>query len=194
MRNLVILGLGACSLLAFFSPFVLKQPANARSTQSQSANPPVSPNRVVHPQAERWREMFTEFDLPLFNIPQVRYVSRDETGVFVTVQNSGQTLLCYQGYGRSNPQQCWESRFTGEWKAEGCDWCGTGLGRYTIKPGEGVELYVSSFDNTDGYARVLTCFTEAGTQRSELIVLADHGDLDQVPYIPSRLRQAVPTP
>lgn len=181
MRNFVILGLVTCSLVAFFTSLTVNSLAKSSSIEIHPY-----PNQTIHPQAERWSDFFANHAPRFINVPQVSYTSRDDYGVFVNVRNAGHTTLCYLAYGRSNAQDFRESNITGEWKAVRVDGCLTGLNEYEIPPNESVELYISGFDRTNGYSRALTCFTEKGTMRSELIVLATHDDLLQVPYIPSK--------
>ncbi len=118
-----------------------------------------------------WREMFFEDQLPLENKPQIVDISNDGDELVVVVANKGTTTLEYFSAGASHIKLFQEHHRDGEWKPKNWDWCGTGKSRYEIAPGEQVDLRLRFWD-PKVRERMLASFTEKGTDRAGLVVLA----------------------
>ena len=120
----------------------------------------------------KWRETTLLVNLkPLRNIPDVTLVSRKDDQVFVTVTNTGRTTLEYRGSSESCISLFQEVPSDSGWKKDA--WSGDGHcdGFYEIGTGESVELEIEFWDDWKA-VRMLGKFSEKGTERSGLVVLA----------------------
>ena len=120
----------------------------------------------------KWRETTLLVNLkPLRNIPDVTLVSRKDDQVFVTVTNTGRTTLEYRGSSESCISLFQEVPSDSGWKKDA--WSGDGHcdGFYEIGTGESVELEIEFWDDWKA-VRMLGKFSEKGTDRSGLVVLA----------------------
>lgn len=109
-------------------------------------------------------------DEPLKNVPVVTSVRAHADGVTVTVANHGSTTLTYSAVERSFIQLYQEIEEHGDWAPWNVDWVGTGKETYEIDPGEEVSLEVNFWEARR--ERLLACFSEKGSSRSGLAVLA----------------------
>jgi hypothetical protein len=109
-------------------------------------------------------------ELPLENIPVIVSTIRTPEGLTVKVANEGTTTLTYDSAGPSSIQLFQEFEELGKWLPENWDWCGTGKAEFELHPGEQVDLFVDFWDVRR--ERMLAQFTEKGSQRSGLVVLA----------------------
>ncbi len=87
--------------------------------------------------------------------------------------NEGTTTLEYYSAGRSHIQLFQEFEDLGEWTPTNWDWCETGKDEFELAPGEQVGLAVDFWDPRR--ERMLATFTEEGTNRSGMVVLAAEG-------------------
>jgi hypothetical protein len=122
------------------------------------------------------KEWLSTFE-PLVNLPEIvstaerRDVRGLRIGYWVTIRNVGGTTLRYEAYGRERIRSYQEVREPEQWKLAATDWCGTGLHRYELKPGEAKRFQVKVSAPRER-ERVLAFFQEDGTNRAGLIVLA----------------------
>lgn len=125
---------------------------------------PVPPDR-------EWYDDTWDDALPLLNAPSVAASFRRGSELFVKVTNGGDTVLTYYGASRHHAQWFQETQQHGIWRKGLWDWCGTGKSDFELLPGESVDLVVR-FADRGLRERVLTRFTEKGTDRAALVVLA----------------------
>ncbi len=118
--------------------------------------------------------------VPLENNPQIVATVQSGDELTVTVRNSGKTTLTYTGYSPTEIQLYDELFEDGVWKQMGCQWCGTGMQNYQLRPGESVDLQVK-FWSRDYHDRMLAYFREQGTERAGLVVLATESEEEQSP-------------
>ena len=142
------------------------------SCQSSATGPAVAQVSTL------WRAQFQDPWTEIENLPQV-FVGEQPSAdgrLEIEVRNVGETTLCYWGYGPDMPQRFDETAGAAGWEASGWDWCGTGLECYEIAPGERVVFRLHLAAPEVGSAvRVLTGFTELGSERRSYVVLATCG-------------------
>jgi hypothetical protein len=110
-------------------------------------------------------------EFALQNTPVVASLESDGRGnVIATVANEGSTTLTYYSAGRSGITLFQEFETRGAWIPGGSDWCGTGKSTFELGPGDRVRLDVDFRDLRR--ERMLAWFTEKGTARSGMVVLA----------------------
>ena len=114
---------------------------------------------------------------PLDNVPEVSEPFRKDGQSFVTATNIGRTTLEYRGSSQSQILLYQEVRSDSGWQKDA--WSGEGMceGYYKIAPGESVKLEIEFWD-IDRPIRMLGKFSEFGTDRSGLVVLATNDKLD----------------
>ena len=96
--------------------------------------------------------------------PALSEVSRSEDGVTLLLENPGSRSWSYPGYGKDAPLYSQELRRGESWEARPLGWCGTGLERQLIRPGERVSFPV--FGQGEGaYRVVLTLTASDGSTR-----------------------------
>jgi len=118
-----------------------------------------------------WREMLFEAADALRNIPEITWTSTDGSVIRVTAKNVGNTTLQYSAAGPQHVQLFQEIHVSGKWTQSNWDWCGTGKELFEIPPNNAAELEVSFWDDQTR-ERMLANFSEKGTNRSGLVVLA----------------------
>ena len=135
------------------------------------------PKRDPNAPDPKWRENLVDNSEPLLNVPDVSIISHKDDLVFVAATNTGRTTLEYRGSSQSCISTFQEVRSDSgwqkdQWSAEGhCD------GFYEIGPGESVRLEIEFWDDYKA-VRMLGKFSEKGTNRSGLVVLATGDKLD----------------
>ena len=124
----------------------------------------------------KWREMLPANSKPLLNIPAVSSASIKDGLIFVTATNNGNTTLEYRGSSPSSISLCEEIHESSAWKQYG--WSGDGPCEefYEISPGKSVTLEVEFFDD-ETPIRMLARFSEKGTDRTGMVVLANSASL-----------------
>ncbi len=164
----------ACSGCSRNSDSILESsaPGGASSTANEGAPPTIT--AMVDAPDPNWREMFEEAE-QLANVPAIAVTSTDGKRVLVTVKNVGTTTLQYYSAGPEHVQLFQEIEVAGRWTQSNWDWCGTGKERFEIAPSESAELVVSFWKN-EKRQRMLANFSEKGTNRSGLVVLACEPD------------------
>ncbi|WP_417384972.1 hypothetical protein [Gimesia sp.] len=138
------------------------------TAEDQRVRLTIPPEQIPDP---AWRREYFEGTLPLKNRPQIISRKRVQDEIHVVVKNSGQTSLEYEGTFSDGIRLYQEIFRRGLWRKANWDWCGTGKADYSILPGQSVQLTVRFSDEERG-ERLLGKFTEAGTNRCGLIVLA----------------------
>lgn len=118
-----------------------------------------------------WRREYFEGTMPLKNRPQIISRKKVQDEVHVVVKNTGQTSLEYEGTFSDGIRLYQEIFRRGLWRKSQRGWMCLGVEKYTILPGQSVQLRVLFSDEERG-ERMLGKFTEAGTNRCGLIVLA----------------------
>ena len=146
------------------------QPHDASSTATTE---PVSATNVASSvsHADDWRDMFDSDDLPLQNIPVVIKTVETDEGLAITVVNNGTTTLGYYSTGATHIQLFQEVQENGEWTQSNWEWCGYGKSDYELAPSSQVNLFVE-FWSPDRQERMLGMFTEKGTKRKGMVLLA----------------------
>jgi len=125
----------------------------------------------------RWRETLLDNSKPLWNVPDVSLASHKDGQVFVTATNIGRTTLEYRGISQSRISLFQEVRSGSVWQKDAWSVDGMCEGFYEIAPGESVRLEIEFWDD-DKAARMLGKFSEKGTDRSGVVVLATNDKLD----------------
>ncbi|WP_278471195.1 hypothetical protein [Gimesia maris] len=138
------------------------------TAEDQRVRLTIPPEQIPDP---AWRREYFEGTLPLKNRPQIISRKKVQDEVHVVVKNTGNTTLVYLSAGPDCIQTYQEVFRRGLWRKANWDWCGTGKADYSILPGQSVQLTVRFSDEERG-ERLLGKFTEAGTNRCGLIVLA----------------------
>lgn len=128
----------------------------------------IPPEQIPDP---AWRREYFEETLPLKNRPQIISRKRVQDEIHVVVKNTGQTSLEYEATFSDGIQLYQEIFRRGLWRKSQRGWMCLGVEKYTILPGQSVQLRVLFSDEERG-ERMLGKFTEAGTKRCGLIVLA----------------------
>ena len=134
-----------------------------------------------------WNELLFDDATPLSNFPEITLTSEtkdpkegdsssrsaihDNNGFRVVAKNTGLTTLDYYSGGKHKIQLFQEIYDGKKWKSSNWDWCGTGKSSFQIAPNESVELEVEFWDDSKR-ERVLAVFSEVGTNRAGLVVLA----------------------
>ena len=118
----------------------------------------------------KWRELIFDDAESLENIPSIKLVSLDDESVKVAVTNEGETTLQYYSAGIDHVQTFQETFKDGKWTLGNWDWCGTGKEIFEISPGESTELIFQFWG--EHRERMLANFSEKGTDRTGLVVLA----------------------
>ena len=139
---------------------------------NRSSAPPAS---IDEPVDAAWRSILFGQANALSNVPTIVSTTADGDDIRVTIKNDGDTTLQYYSAGPAGIQLFQEIQQSGEWKQASWDWCGTGKEQFEIEPGETVELIVDFWDE-DSRERMLAIFTERGTDRMGLVVLAAEDD------------------
>jgi len=152
-------------LLVLVICFSLKSGNAVEQTRVRLTIPPEQPPDPA------WRREMFEGTQPLKNCPKIVSKKRVKDEIHVKVKNTGKTTLEYYAAGPAGIQLFQEVFRRGLWRKSRWDWCGTGKKKYTILPGQSIQLEVVFFDEERG-ERMLANFHEAGTNRSGLIVLA----------------------
>ena len=124
-----------------------------------------------------WRETVLDNSEPLLNIPEVSLASRKDGLVFVTATNTGSTTLEYRGSSQSLISLYQEVRSGSVWQQDAWSVDGMCDGFYEIAPGESARLEIEIWDD-DKRVRMLGRFSEKGSDRSGLVVLATNDELD----------------
>lgn len=119
----------------------------------------------------RWRETLLDDSEPLLNVPDVLLASRKAGLVKVTATNTGRTTLEYRGATQSRISLFQEVRGDSGWQRDAWSVDGMCEGFYEIAPGESVGLEIEFWDDAPA-VRMLGKFSEKGTDRSGLVVLA----------------------
>lgn len=127
----------------------------------------------------RWREEVFYDCESLENEPSVVVEAIDRISVDdisrtrakITVSNTGNTTLCYSGYGSKHLRTFQELYCNGKWTMHDWEWCGTGASEFQILPNDSVSFEIW-FRDDERRERVLGCFVEKGTNRSGLVILA----------------------
>ena len=135
------------------------------------------PKRDRNAPDPRWRETLLANSKPLWNVPDVCWTSHKDDLVFVTATNAGRTTLEYRGISQSRISLFQEVRGGSVWQKDAWSVDGMCEGFYEIAPGESVRLEVEFWDD-DKPVRMLGRFSEKGTDRSGLVVLATNDKLD----------------
>ena len=125
----------------------------------------------------RWRETLLANSKPLWNVPDVSSASHKDGLVFVTATNTGHTTLEYRGSSQSRISLFQEVRSGSVWQKDAWSVDGMCEGFYEIAPGESVRFEIEFWDD-DKAVRMLGRFSERGTDRSGLVVLATSAKLD----------------
>ena len=125
----------------------------------------------------RWRETLLDNSKPLSNAPDVSLASHKDGQVFVTATNTGRTTLEYRGSSQSCISLFQEVRSDSGWQQDAWSVDGHCEGFYQIGPGESVRLEIEFWDDNKA-VRMLGKFSEKGTDRSGLVVLATSDKLD----------------
>lgn len=130
-----------------------------------------------------WRETLLENSEPLLNVPDVSSASHRDGLVFVTATNAGRTTLEYRGDSQSRISLFQEVRSDSGWQKDAESVDGMCEGFYEIAPGESARLEIEIWDETEFWddaktVRMLGKFSEKGTDRSGLVVLATSNKLD----------------
>ena len=118
-----------------------------------------------------WKQVFGNQPESLTNYPAISIIESRGDTCRVKATNQGRTILLYEGYGPSNAaiyQEFWKNE---EWNCGEYTWCGTGLDWYELRPNQSVEL-IAVFRDSNKRERLLAEFSEMGTTRRGLIVLA----------------------
>jgi hypothetical protein len=123
------------------------------------------------PPNPEWDQEIFKHSHPLENIPAVGPPTRHGNDQFVTVTNTGKTVLVYLSGGPQHVQLFQEVDEHGKWRLSNWDWCGTGKETFELNPGQSVELAFRFWD-AGKRERMLAHFTEKGTFRSGMVVLA----------------------
>ena len=125
------------------------------------------------PTDPRWREMCFEGFEKLENVPIAQPLkSLIPRATVVSVRNPGTTALEYIAEGGSEKISVYQEVAAGDgWSAQLFPWCGVGKKLYEIPPGKTVNLVVY-FRSQKQRERLLGRFTEKGSKKSGLIVLA----------------------
>ena len=125
----------------------------------------------------KWRETLGGNSEPLLNVPAVSLASHEDGLVIVTATNTGHTTLEYRGSSPSLISLYQEVRKCSVWEQDAWSVDGMCEGFYQIAPRESVKLEIEFWD--EGKAvRMLGKFSEKGTNRSGLVVLATSDELD----------------
>lgn len=127
----------------------------------------------------RWREEVFYDCESLENEPSVVVDAIDRiafddiyrTRAKITVNNIGKTTLIYSGYAPNHIRTFQEFFCNGRWTMDGWEWCGTGASKFEILPNHSASFEVW-FRDDERRERVLGGFTEKGTNRSGLAILA----------------------
>jgi len=88
----------------------------------------------------------TEYN-PFARRPSITFMNyktrEDSTHAVFRLKNRSLLPLSYSGYGET-PQLRYQSKTAAGWDERGWDWCGTGLGKQYLMPGESVtfDVYV----------------------------------------------------
>ncbi len=125
----------------------------------------------------RWRETLLDNSKPLSNAPDVSLALHKDGQVFVTATNTGRTTLEYRGSSQSCISLFQEVRSDSGWQQDAWSVDGHCEGFYEIGPGESVRLEIEFWDDNKA-VRMLGKFSEKGTDRSGLVVLATSDKLD----------------
>ncbi len=125
----------------------------------------------------KWRETLRGNSEPLFNVPDVSSASHKDGLVIVTATNTGRTTLEYRGSSRSCISLYQEVRSDSGWQQDAWSVDGHCEGFYEIGPGESVGLEIEFWDD-DKAVRMLGKFSEKGSDRSGLVVLATSDKLE----------------
>lgn len=127
----------------------------------------------------KWRETLPANSKPLLNIPDVSSASLNDDLVFVTATNSGNTTLEYRGSSQSCISLFEEVHRNSAWKQYGWPVDGPCEGFYEIAPGKSVRLEMELWED-EMPVRMLGRFSEKGTDRTGLIVLANSVNLIEI--------------
>lgn len=125
----------------------------------------------------RWWETLLANSKPLWNVPEVTIASHKNGQVFVTATNTGRTTLEYRGSSQSHISLLQEVRSDSGWQKDAWSVDGMCEGYYEIASGESVRLEIEFWDDNMP-VRMLGRFSEKGTDRSGLVVLATNDKLD----------------
>lgn len=129
------------------------------------------PVEQADPPDAKWQEMFYDNAPPLTNIPAITLTASDGSITRVNVKNVGDTTLQYYSAGPEHISLFQEINLAGKWTKSNWDWCGTGKELFEIAPHDSADLVVSFWDNQQR-ERMLANFSEKGTNRAGLVVLA----------------------
>ncbi len=125
----------------------------------------------------RWRETLLDNSEPLLNVPDVSPASHKAGQIKVTATNTGRTTLEYRGATQSRISLFQEVRSDSGWQRDAWSVDGMCEGFYEIAPGESVGLEIDFWDDAKA-VRMLGKFSEKGTDRSGLVVLATSEKID----------------
>lgn len=128
----------------------------------------------------KWRETLPANSKPLLNVPEVSSASLKDGLVYVTATNSGNTTLEYRGSSQSCISLFEEVRKESAWEQYGWSVDGPCEGFYEIASGESVRLEME-FLADENPVRMLGKFSEKGTDRTGLVVLANSANLIEIP-------------
>lgn len=138
---------------------------------TSSSGEPLKKASDQQPPDEQWACTIFGGNGPLENVPKV--LSRRTVGrnVFVKIKNTGSTTLQYTSVGPHHIQFFQEVDQYGRWERACWDWCGMGKETFFLEPEQTVELRVRFWDS-DNRERMLGHFTERGSWRAGMVVLA----------------------
>jgi hypothetical protein len=159
------------SVFVIVWPRLVSNMNSAKSSGYQNSLKPVSSSSLdsTERQEDNWH-MIVQDKSPL-NSPPLAEVRESDGKVVVAVQNKSAELLYYKGSGENYPQHFLEDFKNGAWVAERWDWCGTGMGKWPLPPGQTVEFKMPNRFNDGRKERIYTKFTsEDGTKASFVLL------------------------
>ena len=130
--------------------------------------PPASDNAPID---EGWQPANGAIIEPIDAAPTVTILERRSSSITIEISNIGTEALEYGSRNDNSISMFREIETNGKWTFDAFDWCGMGIERRVLQPGQSIKVDLK-FDLPLKRERLLGSFSQQDTEKHSYVVLA----------------------